>query len=93
MGAQHINTVVQFRDHEQLRRTSPTLADGLTAEQEGRLRREQYRTVLNAGRRLNLCAPALNFVQGMFWWDSPSAGLFIAAPSMLCQTLASMQLK
>ena len=58
MGAQHIDVGFRLRDRDQLKRASPTLADGISEAQEGLLRRELYRTVHNAGRRLTLCAPA-----------------------------------
>ncbi len=56
VAAPHININARYQSLAELKAASPTLADGLSEAQEGILRREQYRTVLNAGRRLNLCA-------------------------------------
>ncbi len=58
MAAPHININARYQSLAELKAASPTLADGLSEAQEGVLRREQYRTVLNAGRRLVLCAAA-----------------------------------
>ena len=57
-AAPHINISAHYASLAELKAASPTLADGLSEAQEGILRREQYRTVLNAGRRLNLCGAA-----------------------------------
>ena len=56
MTRQYIDIEAHFRTYEELKRTSATLADGVSEAREGIHRREQYRTVLNAARRLDLCA-------------------------------------